>query len=114
MIGRTTLTAVLMLALVFGANLAEARSDTQTTGDILLIEKVFERMTRDLPGNGLSMAEVEQRFGSPNERSPAVGEPPITRWTYNDYSVYFEHNLVIESVLHREAVVREVASRPRG
>ncbi|MEE4296675.1 MAG: hypothetical protein V2J20_08680 [Wenzhouxiangella sp.] len=110
MIGRATLIGLLVLALVAGSNFALANNDRQTTGDILLIEKVFERMTRDLPGNGLSMAEVEQRFGSPNERSAAVGEPPITRWTYGDYSVYFEHNLVIESVLHHEAVIREVAN----
>jgi hypothetical protein len=93
-----------------GAALAK-QAERQTSGDILMIEKVLERMTRDLPGNGLTMAEVEQRFGSPTERAPAVGEPPITRWTYDDYSVYFEHELVIESVLHPEAVVRATAER---
>ncbi len=89
----------------------QALAERQTTGDILLIEKVMERMNRDLPGNGLTMAEVEQRFGSPAERAPAVGEPPITRWTYADYSVYFEYQLVIESVLHHEAIIREVAEQ---
>ena len=99
----------LALALVFADPALANQSERQTTGDILLIEKVWERMMRDLPRNGLSMADVEQRFGEPVERSGAVGEPPITRWTYDDYSVYFEHNLVIESVLHHEAIVREVA-----
>ncbi len=79
--------------------------------DILLIEKVRERMLRDLPGNGLSMTEVESRYGTPLERHAAVGQPPITRWVYDDYSVYFEHQLVIESVLHHEAVVRETRRR---
>lgn len=79
--------------------------------DILLIEKVRERMLRDLPGNGLNMTEVESRYGVPLERHGAVGEPPITRWVYDDYSVYFEHQLVIESVLHHEAVVRETRRR---
>lgn len=78
------------------------------TADVLLIEKVRERMQRDLPENGLSMEQVERRYGSPNQKSPAVGEPPITRWTFDDYSVYFEYQLVIDSVLHHEAVVREV------
>jgi len=109
MIGRITLAGLVALSLALGANWAGASNDRQTTGDILLIEKVMEGMLRDLPGNGLTMAEVEQRFGSPIERSSAVGEPPITRWTYGDYSVYFEHSLVIESVLHHEAVIREVA-----
>ena len=80
------------------------------SADILLIEKVRERMLRDLPVNGLTMAEVRDRYGEPEDRSGPVGEPPITRWIYGDYSVYFEHDLVIESVLHHEAVVREVES----
>ena len=103
------LTQVLYGALLLGFAASPAHAERQTTGDILLIEKVMERMSRDLPGNGLTMAEVEQRFGTPAERAPAVGEPPITRWTYDDYSVYFEYQLVIESVLHHEAVIREVA-----
>jgi hypothetical protein len=80
-------------------------------GDILLIEKVRERMMRDLPDNGLTMSQVEQRYGTPAEKRSAVGEPPITRWVYDDYSVFFEHDLVIESVVHHEAVVREAESQ---
>ena len=51
------------------------------------------------PTQGMSMAEVEQQFGRPEQKSSAVGEPPITRWTYNDFVVFFEHNLVIHSVV---------------
>lgn len=76
--------------------------------DILLIEKVRERMARDLPDNGLTMVQVEQRYGEPVERRAPIGDPPITRWVYEDYSVFFEYNLVIESVVHHEAVLREV------
>ena len=85
-----------------------ALAERQTSGDILLIEKVIERMSRDLPANGLSKAEVERRFGEPLQRSATVGDPPITRWTYDGYSVYFEYDLVIDSVLHPEAVIREI------
>lgn len=73
--------------------------------DVLLIDEVRERMRRDLPENGLSTAEVEQRYGAPVDRSRPVGDPPITRWTYDDYSVYFEYDLVIDSVLHHGAVL---------
>ncbi len=76
--------------------------------DILLIEQVRERMQRDLPGNGISMAQVESRYGTPDRRVAPVGEPPIARWFYDDYTVYFEHDIVIESVLNHDAVVREV------
>jgi len=78
------------------------------SADVLLIEKVRERMLRDLPVNGLTMNEVEARYGEPVDRVGPVGEPPITRWIYGDYSVYFEHRIVIESVLHPEAVVRDM------
>jgi hypothetical protein len=73
--------------------------------DVLLIEEVRERMQRDLPDNGLTKSDVEQRYGRPNERRAPVGEPPISRWLYDDYSVYFEHDLVIESVLNHGAVL---------
>jgi len=73
--------------------------------DVLLIEEVRERMRRDLPANGLTRAEVEQRYGAPNQRLAPVGEPPITRWVYGDFSVYFEYDLVIDSVLHHGAAL---------
>lgn len=51
------------------------------------------------PVQGMSMTTVEQQYGQPDEKSPAVGDPPITRWTYNGFVVFFEHNLVIHSVV---------------
>lgn len=96
--------------LVWGAALW-AMMGIASAGDVLLIEKVEERMLRDLPANGLSMQEVERRFGTPDEKRPAVGDPPITRWIYDDYSVFFEHDRVIESVVHHEAVMREVEAQ---
>jgi len=51
------------------------------------------------PVPGMSMAHVEQKFGPAESVSAAVGEPPITTWTYPAFKVYFEHNLVIFSVI---------------
>ena len=51
------------------------------------------------PVQGVSMTTVEQQYGQPEQKSAAVGEPPITRWTYNNFVVFFEHNLVIHSVV---------------
>lgn len=53
------------------------------------------------PRSGASMTQVEQKFGPPNSVKEAVGEPPITRWIYPDYTVYFEHQFVINVVVHR-------------
>ncbi len=80
-------------------------------GDVLLIEKVEERMLRDLPRNGLTTEQVESRFGTPEQRHAPVGDPPISRWVYDDFNVYFEYDLVIESVLHHDAIMREVEAR---
>ena len=53
------------------------------------------------PNHGLSMDQVETKFGQPLEKVAAVGEPPITRWRYQNFTVYFEHNKVIHAVSHR-------------
>ena len=53
------------------------------------------------PYNGMSMDRVLQRHGEPKERMTPVGDPPITRWVYPDYTVYFEHDRVIHAVLKR-------------
>jgi hypothetical protein len=50
------------------------------------------------PGRGMSMEKVEATYGAPANRAPAVGQPPITRWEYPGFVVYFEHHLVIHSV----------------
>lgn len=50
---------------------------------------------------GMTMAQVERRFGAPKSKLAAVGDPPITRWVYAEHTVYFEHHLVITSVEKR-------------
>ena len=52
------------------------------------------------PERGLTKQQVESFFGSPLERVDAVGEPPISRWVYDKYTVYFENDYVIHSAVH--------------
>lgn len=52
----------------------------------------------DAPGNSMTMTEVRASRGDPDNAFEPVGEPPITRWQYPEYVVYFEHDLVITSV----------------
>jgi len=54
------------------------------------------------PMAGMSMKQVEASFGSPNTVMPYVGDPPITRWVYDSYTVYFEYEYVIHAVAHRK------------
>lgn len=53
-----------------------------------------------LPGRGMSMEMVQSRFGEAKEKYSAVGEPPITKWTYNNFTVYFESEFVIHAVVN--------------
>ena len=52
------------------------------------------------PQRGMNMDQVRDKFGPANEELTPVGEPPITRWVYGDFTVYYEHKLVIDSVVH--------------
>jgi len=54
------------------------------------------------PTQGMNMSQVEQKFGSPETKVPAVGDPPISRWIYPDFSVFFEYDKVIHSVVKRD------------
>lgn len=53
----------------------------------------------EVPARGMTMDRVEQMFGTPREKIPAVGEPPISRWVYGSFTVYFEHQYVLHSVV---------------
>ena len=57
----------------------------------------------NLPGRGMSMTDVEKHFGEPVSKVNEVGKPPITRWVYNDFTVYFEYQFVIHALATRAA-----------
>ena len=70
------------------------------SADVLLLDGIeLDQSSRDQrPKAGMSMSRVEAAYGTPSQRHPAVGEPPITRWDYPGFSVYFEHDLVVHAV----------------
>jgi len=53
------------------------------------------------PSRGQSMQRVRELFGEPTSIYPWVGDPPITRWAYEKFTVYFEEQYVINSVIKR-------------
>ena len=106
-----TLSATLALAL---AVLAPAVA----TADTLLIDRVQAEAAVSLPSRGSSMDQVQSRFGAPSQKlAPISGpndrkhNPPITRWVYPTYEVYFEWNHVIDTVLIK-ASPQEVGPAP--
>ena len=77
--------------------------------DTLLIDGIdVDKQTDNMrPKPGLSMTAVESTYGAPSQRHAAVGgsvaeQPPITRWDYPSFSVYFENDRVIHSVARRQ------------
>ena len=53
------------------------------------------------PSRGMTQANVEAKFGQPGSRDAAVGDPPISRWEYADFVVFFEYDRVIHAVSKR-------------
>jgi hypothetical protein len=72
--------------------------------EVLLLDGIDQEAATasQRPARGLSMARVESQFGAPSQRLPAVGEPPITRWEYPNFTVYFEGQYVIHAVPHHQ------------
>ena len=85
---------------LFAVLLASAPAAAET----LLVERVQQENHAAMPMRGMSMAQVQARFGAPLEKLPAAGgdtprHPVINRWRYGGYIVYFERNRVIHSVI---------------
>jgi hypothetical protein len=53
------------------------------------------------PTRGMTQASVQSKYGSPASVKAPVGDPPITRWEYADFVVFFEHDKVIHAVIKR-------------
>ena len=51
------------------------------------------------PTRGMTMNDVAAKFGAPTSKTPPVGNPPISRWEYPGFVVYFERDHVIHSVV---------------
>lgn len=96
MIKISTLIASLLFISITSISQAEVISITDPRYDVPNSSEGVLRPTR-----GMSMTSVEQQFGQATEKNSAVGEPPITRWVYPEFNVFFEDNIVIHSVVPR-------------
>jgi len=59
-----------------------------------------EAYTVMLPGRGMAKETVRKQFGYPIERTAPVGTPPISKWRYDLFTVYFESDYVIHAVVN--------------
>jgi hypothetical protein len=107
---RYVTSAVIALAFVAGTVVAPAQADT------LLIDRVEASKDLPMPNRGLSMADVEARYGAPEQRlDPRGGQlpqwPVIHRWVYPAFTVYFERDKVVNVVAAR-ATSTETGPKP--
>ncbi len=98
----------MMIAAAGFAVTPAAHAAQSRQGDSLLIHRVQQEKTMNLPRRGLSMSQVEKTWGAPQRKlAPRGGDtskhPVINRWDYAHFIVYFEHSHVIHSVLNTPA-----------
>ena len=75
-------------------------TETEITGDVIELQagETLPVSLMDFPHRGMSMDKVKNELGPALSVSAAIGDPPITTWTYNDRVVYFEYTHVIHVV----------------
>ncbi len=91
-LSHVTATGLLLIGL--SANLSAEEINLPAT------ETEASEFSIQLPGRGMSMEMVQNRFGDATEKFLAVGEPPITKWVYKTFTVYFESEFVIHAVVN--------------
>jgi hypothetical protein len=91
----TKLRILTVFALFFGA-FGTAAADT------LDMDGVAPDSSAARPASGMTAANVESTFGAPEAKVAPVGDPPISRWVYKDFVVFFEYDRVIHAVIRRD------------
>ena len=86
-------TLLLTAAALIGFSLASVA----THADIVTIP-IGTQHQAHWPQRGDREQSVLRRHGQPLQQHEAIGSPPITRWDYGDFAVYFEQRAVIHSV----------------
>jgi len=105
------------MTLRFGITLlAFLVASAPVAAETLLVERVQQENQAAMPMRGMSMAQVQARFGAPSDRlDPRGGQkrawPTINRWTYPGFVVYFERDKVIDAVAI-QAAANEIGPKP--
>jgi len=91
----------LMVAAVLATGLSALCGLQPVRGETIAVDNGIAVKESDIatPGRGMTMEQVSTKFGAPVSKTPAVGKPPISRWEYSGFVVYFENDHVIHSVV---------------
>ena len=101
----------LLLAAVTAAGLA---ASSMASAETIAVDNGIAVKQSDVatPARGMTMEQVQSKFGAPTSKVPAVGKPPISRWQYPGFVVYFEADHVIHAVVDDGAAASEPAPAP--
>ena len=96
--------------------LALLAASATVSAETLLVDRVHQENSAAMPARGMTMAQVEARFGAPSEKlDPRGGQkrqwPTINRWTYPAFTVYFEKSRVVDAVATK-ADADEIGPKP--
>jgi hypothetical protein len=98
-----------MKTILFSISILIAAFSLPVNADKLLIEGIVDEPPNSLDGiprprAGMSKERVIEIFGQPKIKSENVGNPPISRWTYDKFVVVFERDNVIHAVVRKETI----------
>ncbi len=79
----------------------QSASGGQDVSSNVSVDQAAGRVPGSAPRPAATMTQVREALGAPEKILEGVGEPPITRWQYPGYVVYFEQDRVITSVAGR-------------
>lgn len=86
----------LIFCLSFGAATVPALADELVIG---IGQQGADSLKQEKPARGLSQQQVLSSYGQPETKRGPTGTPPIETWDYGHFSVYFEGDYVIHSVI---------------
>lgn len=97
------LSFALCLPIVLGSALPQVAHAEKIVEPAALQHSFYTRTA--YPRRGASMQQVRKRFGKPGSVKVSQGKvkkkwPKITVWNYGAYTVYFERNRVLHTVIH--------------
>ena len=96
---KVRVTTLLALGCALAGSLAAGSIFAETLQMDGTAQSAFEGSGR--PTRGMTQDRVEGTYGTPQARQAAVGDPPISRWEYAKFIVYFEYDRVIHAVMKR-------------
>jgi hypothetical protein len=87
--------AISLIALVYVLAIGQALADT------LVVDGIDAGQSTGHPARGATKASVQSEWGEPRGRQGPIGEPPISRWEYEQFIVFFERDRVLHTVAKR-------------